>query len=334
MKSIKTNKGITLIALIITIVVLLILAAVAISSITNDGILHYAQNAADSWNKAGQNEAGILQNYLSYINPCGVNGHTGEWKAVANDACTKEKICTVCGIKETKIQHTWEGESNTGLPSVCTICELECEHDGPNDEVLSDWHDGANVSDHDCVKDLYCGTCGIMVADSYITEEHDFTNGICTRCEWRCNHKGDAGIESGVLNEDGTVTGVCGRCGLATTISCEHVITEVDTECRIGDGNKHEERSKLECEVCRCTFYGEWMLSPVDEYYSCVACEECGFEGDGKHIVNEDYLDDITCVDLGNGTHQMTFYCDSGMCGNVTMTHSAGTDSYCTLCNP
>jgi len=67
MKSTKTNKGITLIALIITIVVLLILAAVAISSIQNDGILHYAQNAADNWNKAQINEVGVLDGYLDVL---------------------------------------------------------------------------------------------------------------------------------------------------------------------------------------------------------------------------------------------------------------------------
>jgi len=56
MKKTRMEKGITLIALIITIVVLLILAAVAISSITNDGILSYAQNAAKDYNKAVLNE--------------------------------------------------------------------------------------------------------------------------------------------------------------------------------------------------------------------------------------------------------------------------------------
>jgi len=67
MKRTKEQKGITLIALIITIVVLLILATVAISSIQNDGILHYATNAADSWNKAQVNEAATIQNYLDYL---------------------------------------------------------------------------------------------------------------------------------------------------------------------------------------------------------------------------------------------------------------------------
>ena len=67
----RAQKGITLIALIITIVVLLILAAVAISSIQNDGILSYAQNAADNWNKAAQNEANMLGDYLNYLNNMG-----------------------------------------------------------------------------------------------------------------------------------------------------------------------------------------------------------------------------------------------------------------------
>ena len=61
MRKSKTQKGITLVALIITIVVLLILAAVAISSIKNDGILGYAENAADKYNGAVKDEQGILE---------------------------------------------------------------------------------------------------------------------------------------------------------------------------------------------------------------------------------------------------------------------------------
>ena len=56
MKSIKSNKGITLVALIITIVVLLILAIVAIGAIRDSGIIHHAQNAADSYTIAAEKE--------------------------------------------------------------------------------------------------------------------------------------------------------------------------------------------------------------------------------------------------------------------------------------
>jgi len=73
MKKTRMEKGITLIALIITIVVLLILAAVAISSITNDGILQYAQNAAKDYNQAMADEQQMLQQYVNFLN----NGSTG-----------------------------------------------------------------------------------------------------------------------------------------------------------------------------------------------------------------------------------------------------------------
>ena len=58
MNKLKKEKGITLVALIITIVVLLILAAVAIGAVKNSDIIAYAQNAADSYEteKGKENE--------------------------------------------------------------------------------------------------------------------------------------------------------------------------------------------------------------------------------------------------------------------------------------
>ena len=41
----KMNKGITLVALIITIIILLILAVVTISSVNGNGIIAHAKNA-------------------------------------------------------------------------------------------------------------------------------------------------------------------------------------------------------------------------------------------------------------------------------------------------
>jgi len=64
----KTQKGITLIALLITIVVLLILAAVAISSITNDNILGYVTKAAKDYNAVVKNESDELIRYEELLN--------------------------------------------------------------------------------------------------------------------------------------------------------------------------------------------------------------------------------------------------------------------------
>ncbi len=57
MKKIKNNKGITLIALIITIIILLILAGVAISfSIGNDGIFNKSKKSAEKYNEESVKE--------------------------------------------------------------------------------------------------------------------------------------------------------------------------------------------------------------------------------------------------------------------------------------
>jgi len=67
MKKFRKEKGITLVALIITIVILLILAAVAIAAIQNENILSHANNAALKYNQAVQNEQDILGGYLDFL---------------------------------------------------------------------------------------------------------------------------------------------------------------------------------------------------------------------------------------------------------------------------
>ena len=67
MKKTKTQKGITLIALIITIVVLMILAVVTINSVKDGGIITHAQDAADKYNKAQTDEMTALDKYAEQI---------------------------------------------------------------------------------------------------------------------------------------------------------------------------------------------------------------------------------------------------------------------------
>ena len=46
----RNEKGITLIALVLTIIVLLILAVVALGAVRDSDIINHAQNAADTYN--------------------------------------------------------------------------------------------------------------------------------------------------------------------------------------------------------------------------------------------------------------------------------------------
>ena len=61
--TIKNRNGITLIALIVTIVVLLILAGVTISAVFSDnGIIKKAQEAKNAWENATQSEINKIEN--------------------------------------------------------------------------------------------------------------------------------------------------------------------------------------------------------------------------------------------------------------------------------
>ena len=62
----KKEKGITLIALVVTIIVLLILAGVAISlTIGQGGIFDKAQDAANTWRNAETNQERAFNGFAS-----------------------------------------------------------------------------------------------------------------------------------------------------------------------------------------------------------------------------------------------------------------------------
>ena len=64
----KEVKGITLIALVVTIIVLLILAGVAISlTVGDNGLFRRAENAADTWQMAEQNEQSEMDEAADFI---------------------------------------------------------------------------------------------------------------------------------------------------------------------------------------------------------------------------------------------------------------------------
>ena len=73
----KEKRGITLIALVVTIVVLLILAGITINMLfSNGGIFKTAQDAANAWNEATVNEQESLNNLAEQIGNL-VNGQVG-----------------------------------------------------------------------------------------------------------------------------------------------------------------------------------------------------------------------------------------------------------------
>ena len=109
MKKEKTNvkrlkkdiKGITLIALVVTIIVLLILAGIALNlTIGENGLFTRAQNAANTWQLAEQNEQDALQGFSDMIDEI-LNGPKPEEGTLAamyvkavEDKCPGGAECT------------------------------------------------------------------------------------------------------------------------------------------------------------------------------------------------------------------------------------------------
>ena len=93
-----TNKmtaasGITLIALVVTIIVLLILAGVAISlSIGNNGIFKRAQNATDTWKNAEKNEELEMGKAENFIDGLGENNPVKPEGPEMPDGWDKDKV--------------------------------------------------------------------------------------------------------------------------------------------------------------------------------------------------------------------------------------------------
>ena len=84
----KSSQGITLIALVVTIVVLLILAGITINMLfSNGGIFKTAQDAANAWNEAVINEQESLDNIADQIANL-VNGQVGGGGTIPEDPTT------------------------------------------------------------------------------------------------------------------------------------------------------------------------------------------------------------------------------------------------------
>ena len=111
----RKEQGITLIALVITIIVLLILAGVSIAMLTGqNGILTQAQKAKNETEKAAENEAAILNEYNQYLNNLTGGGTSSGGSIGSTDGSwSDEKGVNTPVIKDNMELVTWDDNTNT-----------------------------------------------------------------------------------------------------------------------------------------------------------------------------------------------------------------------------
>ena len=96
----KLNKGITLVALVITIIILLILATISIQSLTNTGLFKRAQEAKNATENAEAEQAEMLNEYENALN----NYSQGIKKQSVEEITLNKKTMTLeIGKQETLI---------------------------------------------------------------------------------------------------------------------------------------------------------------------------------------------------------------------------------------
>lgn len=112
MKIQKSNKGITLVALIITVIVLLILATVSINVLQDGGIIVHAKNAQQLYKEASKDESTLLGYYSEYLNE---QGDVGLYvMSSQNEITFKGKLPE--GIHENIKMEVGDSVIGTGLP--------------------------------------------------------------------------------------------------------------------------------------------------------------------------------------------------------------------------
>ena len=115
-KTFKNEIGITLIALVVTIVVLLILAGITINMLfSNGGIFRTAQDAANAWNEAVINEQESLDNIADQIANL-VNGQVGGGTTPENPTIGPNGKPLVETLTEIQTENNVEAEDEYGNP--------------------------------------------------------------------------------------------------------------------------------------------------------------------------------------------------------------------------
>ena len=199
----KKNRGITLIALIITVILLLILVGVSVNVIIKGNLFSNAQKAVDGTNAKVNEQQTIMDELMNEWDEiekdyCSHNWKDGETllEPTCTEAGKKQKVCENCGklleVEIPALGHNYENR-------VCTRCgekEPGCEN-----HTFGDWVITKNAT---CVaegsKKRTCTVCGVEEVETIPA------TGVHTYGEWKVT-------KQATCTADGTKTKTCTGCG-------------------------------------------------------------------------------------------------------------------------
>ena len=176
------NKGITLIALIITIVIMLILVAVSVNVLINSNIIGQAEKAAEGYKTAYEQEAngGEIE----------INGK--KYGSVEEYLAGKEKLPEIeAGTRATEPSEYKSNNKTAVIPAGFTVSGISTEQSIDGGLVIYDIPEGTTVdwTNPDSVKTQYNQFVWIPVEVNKTTEPKDTETSIASfyRTEWADN---------------------------------------------------------------------------------------------------------------------------------------------------
>ena len=181
----RKNRGITLIALIITIIILLILVGVSLNLVIKGNLFGSTKKAVDGTNaKVNKQQSAIdeLMNEWDEIEKDACSHNWKEGEILLKPTCTelgkKQKVCENCGnlleVEIPALGHNYENR-------VCTRCG-EAEQ-GCTTHTYGDW---VIIKSATCIADgsqkRICTVCGIEEVETVLaTGVHTYGNWIMTK---------------------------------------------------------------------------------------------------------------------------------------------------------
>ena len=203
----KKNKGITLIALIITVILLLILVGVSVNVIIKGNLFSNAQKAVDGTNAKVNEQQTIMDELMNEWDEIEKDYCSHNWKdgeILLQPTCTttgkKQVVCEICGkLLEVEIPALGHNYVNR----VCTRCG-EAEP-GCTTHTYGDW---IITKSPTCIaegsKKRTCTVCGVEKVETIPA------TGVHTYGEWKVT-------KQATCTADGTKTKTCTGCGATQT---------------------------------------------------------------------------------------------------------------------
>ena len=203
----KKNRGITLIALIITVILLLILVGVSVNVIIKGNLFSNAQKAVDGTNAKVNEQQTIMDELMNEWDEIEKDYCSHNWKdgeILLQPTCTttgkKQVVCEICGkLLEVEIPALGHNYVNR----VCTRCG-EAEP-GCTTHTYGDW---IITKSPTCIaegsKKRTCTVCGVEEIETIAA------TGVHTYGEWKVT-------KQATCTADGTKTKTCTGCGATQT---------------------------------------------------------------------------------------------------------------------